>query len=93
MARDLGYVAQLADIRRTLDDFGVHFDVWFSERSLHDGGAVEQAVARLREQGHVFDAERRGLAAHHRLRRRQGPRADPGRRASPPTSPPTPPTT
>ncbi len=57
MARDLGYVAQLAAIRRTLDDFGVHFDVWFSERSLHDGHAVEQAVARLREQGHVFDAE------------------------------------
>ena len=35
----------------------MHFDVWFSERSLHEGHAVEQAVARLREQGHVFDAE------------------------------------
>jgi arginyl-tRNA synthetase len=57
VARDLGYVAQLAAIRRTLDGFGVHFDVWFSERSLHDGHAVEQAVARLREQGHVFEAE------------------------------------
>ena len=55
LARDLGYTAQLAAIRRTLDGFGVHFDVWFSERGLHDGGAVEQAVARLREQGHVFD--------------------------------------
>ncbi|GAA4396227.1 arginine--tRNA ligase [Ornithinibacter aureus] len=57
LARDLGYVAQLAAIQRTLDGFGVHFDVWFSERGLHDGGAVEQAVARLREQGHVFDHE------------------------------------
>ncbi|HSF97764.1 MAG TPA: arginine--tRNA ligase [Ornithinibacter sp.] len=55
LARDLGYTSQLAAIRRTLDGFGVHFDVWFSERGLHDGGAVEQAVARLREQGHVFD--------------------------------------
>ncbi len=55
LARDLGYRAQLAGIRRTLERFGVHFDVWFSERSLHEGGAVEQAVARLREQGHVFD--------------------------------------
>ncbi|HOT57961.1 MAG TPA: arginine--tRNA ligase, partial [Ornithinibacter sp.] len=55
LARDLGYVAQLAAIQRTLDGFGVHFDVWFSERGLHDGGAVAQAVARLREQGHVFD--------------------------------------
>jgi arginyl-tRNA synthetase len=57
VARDLGYAAQLAAIRRTLDGFGVHFDVWFSERSLHATGAVEEAVARLREQGHVFDAE------------------------------------
>ena len=57
VARDLGYTAQLAAIRTTLDEFGVHFDVWFSERSLHEGRAVEQAVARLREQGHVFDHE------------------------------------
>ena len=57
VARDLGYVTQLAAIRRTLDEFGVYFDVWFSERSLHEGHAVEQAVDRLREQGHVFDAE------------------------------------
>ena len=55
LARDLGYTSQLAAIRRTLDGLGVHFDVWFSERGLPDGGAVEQAVARLREQGHVFD--------------------------------------
>ena len=57
VARDVGYTAQLAAIRTTLDEFGVHFDVWFSERSLHEGRAVEQAVARLREQGHVFDSE------------------------------------
>ncbi|MFE5310926.1 arginine--tRNA ligase [Isoptericola sp. NPDC056605] len=56
-ARELGYQAQLEAIRRTLDAFGVHFDVWFSERTLHDSGAVEQAVARLREQGHVFDVD------------------------------------
>ncbi|WP_392542797.1 arginine--tRNA ligase [Oryzobacter telluris] len=55
VARDLGYVAQLEAIRATLDALGVQFDVWFSERSLHDGGAVGQAVDRLREQGHVFD--------------------------------------
>ncbi len=57
VAGDLAYPLQLADIRETLADFGVHFDVWFSEKSLHDGGAVEQAVARLREQGHVFDLD------------------------------------
>lgn len=57
VARELGYRAQLEAIRRTLDAFGVHFDVWFSERTLHESGAVEQAVARLREQGHVFDVD------------------------------------
>jgi arginyl-tRNA synthetase len=55
LARDLAYAAQLQDIKDTLADFGVQFDVWFSEAALHDSGAVEQAVDRLREQGHVFD--------------------------------------
>lgn len=57
VARQLGYEAQLKDIKETLADFGVHFDVWFSESELHVGGAVEDAVARLREQGHVYDAD------------------------------------
>ena len=54
-ARALAYDAQLQDIKDTLDDFGVHFDVWFSEAALHDSGAIRQAVDRLREQGHVYD--------------------------------------
>ena len=33
----------------------MHFDVWFSEATLHAGGAVEKSVDRLREQGHVYD--------------------------------------
>lgn len=53
--RDLAYKAQLADIKETLGDFGVEFDVYFSEAELHDSGAVEAAVERLREQGHVDD--------------------------------------
>ena len=57
VARQLGYEAQLADIRSTLEDFGVSFDVWFSEAALHASGAVEQAVERLREQGHVYDLD------------------------------------
>ncbi|GAB3069815.1 arginine--tRNA ligase [Pedococcus soli] len=54
-ARSLAYAAQLKDIKDTLADFGVHFDVWFSEEQLHASGAVTQAVDRLRAQGHVFD--------------------------------------
>jgi len=57
VAREAGYAHQLAEIREVLEGFGVHFDVWFSERDLHSSGAVEKAVARLREQGHVFDQE------------------------------------
>ncbi|MFD7022111.1 arginine--tRNA ligase [Promicromonospora sukumoe] len=57
VARESGYAHQLAEIRDVLENFGVHFDVWFSERDLHNSGAVEKAVARLREQGHVFDQE------------------------------------
>ena len=57
LARELGYRAQLADIQSTLEDFGVGFDVWFSEKKLHEEGAVEQAVDRLREQGHVYDLD------------------------------------
>ncbi|BCW11250.1 arginine--tRNA ligase [Arthrobacter sp. NtRootA4] len=53
--RAAAYEAQMADIKTTLADFGVEFDVFFSEKELHDAGAIESAVARLREQGHVYD--------------------------------------
>ncbi len=55
--RELAYEAQMMDIKETLADFGVHFDVYFSESALHGSGAVEQAVERLRGQGHVFDQD------------------------------------
>ncbi|HEX8496961.1 MAG TPA: arginine--tRNA ligase, partial [Actinomycetales bacterium] len=55
--RELAYQAQLGEVQEVLTSFGVHFDVWFSERSLHDEGAVEKAVERLREQGHVEDRD------------------------------------
>ncbi|CCH76607.1 Arginyl-tRNA synthetase [Nostocoides japonicum T1-X7] len=57
VCRDLGYDLQMADIRETLALFDVHFDVWFSERTLHESGSVARAVERLREQGHVYDAD------------------------------------
>jgi len=57
LCREAGYRLQLDEIRATLADFGVHFDVWFSERTLHESGAVRSAVDRLREQGHVDERE------------------------------------
>jgi arginyl-tRNA synthetase len=56
VARDSAYEVQLAEVKQVLADFDVHFDVWFSERTLHDSGAVGSAVERLREQGHVYDS-------------------------------------
>ncbi len=44
----------LSDIRADLAEFGVVFDSWFSERSLEDSGAIDQAVARLESDGHAY---------------------------------------
>jgi len=55
--RARGVDLMFAEIKQSLHDFGVDFDVYFHEDSLHESGAVEHAVARLREHGHVFDAD------------------------------------
>jgi arginyl-tRNA synthetase len=55
--RERGYKWQLGDQKRVLDNFGTHFDMWFSERSLHEGGSVDVAMVKLRKQGHVFEDE------------------------------------
>ncbi len=52
-----GVELMFVEIRRSLADFGVHFEVYFNERDMHARGELEQAVRRLREQGHVYDAE------------------------------------
>jgi arginyl-tRNA synthetase len=55
--REAAYKVQLAEQQGVLDTFNTHFDVWFSERSLHEASAVEHAVEKLRTQGHIFDSE------------------------------------
>ena len=47
----------LAEIRASLETFGVHFDVWFSELSLKASGALDRALETLRAQGHIYEAE------------------------------------
>jgi arginyl-tRNA synthetase len=44
-------------IEASLERLGVRFDVWTTEASLHEGGWVERAVARLRERGHVYEKD------------------------------------
>ncbi|MDF2665882.1 MAG: arginine--tRNA ligase [Microbacterium sp.] len=62
LATELAYGFQLGEIQASLERFNVHFDVWYSERDLHarvDGAPslVDEAVERLREQGHVFEED------------------------------------
>ena len=45
---------QLADCREDLEAFGVHFDCWFSERSLYDTGMVAKVVAELEQRGYIY---------------------------------------
>ncbi|SEO91441.1 arginine--tRNA ligase [Trujillonella endophytica] len=52
-----GVELMFAEIKRSLAGFGVAFDTYFSEKTLHDSGALEKAIARLRAQGHVYDAD------------------------------------
>jgi arginyl-tRNA synthetase len=47
----------LPGVRRTLGDLGIHFDVWFSEESLHRWGNVEVGLAKLRSGGHLVDKD------------------------------------
>ncbi len=52
---DLGLDSILENIRRDLEEFGVHYDDWFSERSLTESGLVERAIQRLREAGYIYE--------------------------------------
>ncbi len=44
-------------IEATLDRFGIRFDTWFSERTLHEANKIEAAIADLRARGHAYDDE------------------------------------
>lgn len=48
---------KLTQIRETLADMGVHYDVWFSEQSLHDSGAVKRAMEDLEKKGYIYEKE------------------------------------
>jgi arginyl-tRNA synthetase len=45
------------NIRRDLAEFGVEFDHWFSERSLHQSGEMEKAIETLEKNGHLYEKE------------------------------------
>ena len=55
--RRVGIGLMFTEIKRALHEFGTDFDVWFHEQSLHDSGAVDTAVARLKESGNLYFAD------------------------------------
>ena len=52
-----GIELMLEEVSRTLERFGVHFDNWFSERSVYAGGEVDEALAELEKRGHTYRSE------------------------------------
>lgn len=48
---------KIAAIKKDLADFGVEYDVWFSEQSLHDSGAIQQTIDVLREKDYIYEKE------------------------------------
>jgi arginyl-tRNA synthetase len=51
---DLSLSEMLAAIRADLEQFGVVFERWYSERTLNDSGAIDRALARLEAQGRLY---------------------------------------
>ncbi len=47
----------LEKIKETLKDYGVSFDVWFSEKTLHDGGDIERAIKQLQDHAFIYEHE------------------------------------
>ncbi|KAA1373715.1 arginine--tRNA ligase [Aeromicrobium fastidiosum] len=52
-----GVDLMFGEIKASLHDFGVDFDVFFHENDLHESGAVDRAIARLRELGMMYDKD------------------------------------
>ncbi|MEV4658535.1 arginine--tRNA ligase [Micromonospora sp. NPDC049301] len=52
-----GVALMFDEIRSSLRDFGVEFDTYFNEKDLHDRGELDLALARLRQQGHLYESE------------------------------------
>lgn len=54
---DFALTEKIDYIKSTLKNFGIEYDVWFSERSLHETGQVELAIEQLAEKGYVYEKE------------------------------------
>lgn len=55
--KSIAYQMVLKHLKKVLESMDVRFDVWFSEQSLHDSGALDRAVEMLREKGCVYEKD------------------------------------
>ena len=55
--REAGYKLQLDLQREVLENFGTHFDTWFSERSLYENDFFNHTLDKLKSNGHVYEEE------------------------------------
>jgi arginyl-tRNA synthetase len=55
--RARGVDLMFTHIRKSLEEFGVHFDVYFHENSLYESGAVQKAIQKLQALGHMYESE------------------------------------
>lgn len=55
--REYGLKYEMEKLKKDLANFRVDFDVWYSETSLYENGKIDEALAALREKGHIFEEE------------------------------------
>ncbi len=55
--RSQGVDQMFGEIKQSLHEFGVDFDVYFHENALHESGAVQRAVERLRSLGRIYESD------------------------------------
>ena len=54
---DYGYKYLLKRIKDTLNAYGIKYDVWFSEKTLHTSSAIEHALSLLQQHGYLYEHE------------------------------------
>jgi arginyl-tRNA synthetase len=55
--KDYGCSRILEIIKKELDDFGVRFDSWYSQKALSRSGKIEEAIAFLKDKGHIYEKD------------------------------------
>ena len=55
--KTIAYQEKLAALKEDLERFNVRFDVWFSEKTLHEANKIKEACERLLEKGYMYEQD------------------------------------